>query len=247
MERNTRFWTKTLILFLNLGVIFIPQFTEAQVKIGLENLLENHLDLIKGKKIGIIANQTSLDSKGKHIVEVLLPHTNITTLFGPEHGFFGDNEVVNNLFFMNKDCRGYPEEIFVTNTDAVRMKNNVIAEAHSPPLFLSPAEFDLRLKVGSPVIDQGVFLTKIISDGSGTELKVKDAKFFSDGFGISGLKGDMIQLEGDNRTARVVKIDYQNNMLIVDRDLTWHSGQGVSLEYEGQSLDVGAFEHGNDW
>lgn len=69
-----------------------PQSTQDNFKIGLENLLENHLDLIQGKKLGIIANQTSLDAKGRHIVNLLSEHAQITTLFGPEHGFYGNIE-----------------------------------------------------------------------------------------------------------------------------------------------------------
>lgn len=83
-------------ILLIIPVIFIctctPQHTQENFKIGLENLLENHLDLIKGKKLGIIANQTSLDSKGTHIVNLLSEHAEITTLFGPEHGFYGNIE-----------------------------------------------------------------------------------------------------------------------------------------------------------
>lgn len=84
--------TRVLIWIIAFGLAFTSHYARAEVKIGLENLLENHLDLIQGKRVGIIANQTSLDAQGKHIVERLLPHANITTLFGPEHGFFGDNE-----------------------------------------------------------------------------------------------------------------------------------------------------------
>lgn len=64
-----------------------------QVKTGLENLLENRLDLIRGKRLGLLTNQTSVDSEGRHIVELLSEHSQIVTvLFGPEHGFMGDME-----------------------------------------------------------------------------------------------------------------------------------------------------------
>ncbi len=64
-----------------------------QVKTGLENLLENHLALIQGKRLGVLANQTSMDAKGRHIVELLSQHSQIVTvLFGPEHGFMGNVE-----------------------------------------------------------------------------------------------------------------------------------------------------------
>ncbi len=69
-----------------------PQKSPDKFKVGLENLLENHLDLIRGKRIGIITNQTSLDAEGKHIANLLSEHAQVTTLFGPEHGFYGNIE-----------------------------------------------------------------------------------------------------------------------------------------------------------
>lgn len=87
-----------MAIFLILPILFSPfafssSITTPQVKIGLENLLENHLDLVRGKKLGVLANQTSVDSKGRHIVELLSEHSQIVTvLFGPEHGFMGDVE-----------------------------------------------------------------------------------------------------------------------------------------------------------
>jgi uncharacterized protein YbbC (DUF1343 family) len=78
------------MLFL---LMFFSKNTTSQVKTGLENLLENHLDQIQGKRLGLLTNQTSIDSKGHHIVELLSEHAQIVTvLFGPEHGFMGDVE-----------------------------------------------------------------------------------------------------------------------------------------------------------
>ena len=86
----TTFLISPLLLF---SLSFFSMTATPQVKTGLDNLLEDHLDLIQGKKLGILANQTSVDSKGRHIVELLAEHSQIVTvLFGPEHGFMGDVE-----------------------------------------------------------------------------------------------------------------------------------------------------------
>ena len=86
----TAFLILPLLLF---SITFTSIAATPQVKTGLENLLENHLDLIQGKKLGLLANQTSVDSKGRHIVDLLSEHAQIVTvLFGPEHGFMGDVE-----------------------------------------------------------------------------------------------------------------------------------------------------------
>ena len=58
------------------------------------NQLNTYLPLLKGKKVGIVGNQTSLiNSKLKnhtHLVDTLLQlNINIVTVFSPEHGFRG--------------------------------------------------------------------------------------------------------------------------------------------------------------
>ena len=85
-------WKTLLIIPVVFLFTCIPQNSQDKFKIGLENLVEDHLDLIQGRKLGIIANQTSLDAEGTHIVSLLSKHAEITTLFGPEHGFYGNIE-----------------------------------------------------------------------------------------------------------------------------------------------------------
>jgi len=62
------------------------------VKTGLDVLLEKRLDLIKGKKIGIITNQTGISGRGTHIVDELKPLQDVIVgaLFAPEHGIRGE-------------------------------------------------------------------------------------------------------------------------------------------------------------
>jgi uncharacterized protein YbbC (DUF1343 family) len=86
----TAFLISPLLLF---SFVFSSITAAPQVKTGLENLLENHLDLVRGKRIGLLTNQTAVDSEGRHIVDLLSAHAQIVAvLFGPEHGFMGDVE-----------------------------------------------------------------------------------------------------------------------------------------------------------
>jgi uncharacterized protein YbbC (DUF1343 family) len=86
----TAFLISPLLL---ISFVFSSMAITPQTKTGLENLLENHLDLIRGKRLGLLANQTSVDSEGRHIVELLSEHSQIVTvLFGPEHSFMGNME-----------------------------------------------------------------------------------------------------------------------------------------------------------
>ncbi|MBI4547431.1 MAG: DUF1343 domain-containing protein [Ignavibacteriae bacterium] len=72
-----------------------------RVKVGAEILLEKHLDLLKGKQVGIICNHTSILPNGVHLVDTLLKRgVAITALFSPEHGIRGAvaaGETVNDV------------------------------------------------------------------------------------------------------------------------------------------------------
>lgn len=114
---------------------------------------------------------------------------------------------------------------------------------NSNPLFLDPANADFRLQSNSPCIDTGGFLTQTTSSGSGKTLVVEDARFFTDGFGIPGVSGDRIQLEGQTTTAVVTNVNYTTNTLTLDTSLTWTKGQGVAYAYHGSRPDIGAYEY----
>ena len=114
------------------------------------------------------------------------------------------------------------------------------------PGFVDENNHDFRLQVGSLMIDNGTFLTRTAGSGSGTSMRVQDASYFFDGFGIEGEQGDLIQLENTTEAAMVVDIDYANNILVLSSPLAWNAGQGVSLAYAGRGPDIGAFENGLD-
>ena len=118
-----------------------------------------------------------------------------------------------------------------------------ISNMEYDPLFVDAANHDFHLQGDSQMIDAGTFLAKTDGAGNGTSMKVLDATYFCDGFRIEGEKGDLIQLEGDTKTAHVINIDYANNTLTLDQPLSWTSGKGVSLAYSGSAPDIGAYEY----
>ena len=79
-------------IVLNLIAIALAFSQQSRVKIGAEILIEKRLDLIKGKKIGIVTNHTGILPDGRHIVDVLneIEGVEIVALFGPEHGIRGE-------------------------------------------------------------------------------------------------------------------------------------------------------------
>ena len=66
-----------------------------------------------------------------------------------------------------------------------------------------------------------------------------------DGWGMQalGVLGDIIQLEGQTKRAKIINVDYSTNTITVDESLTWTKGQGVSLAYSGNKPDIGAYEY----
>jgi uncharacterized protein YbbC (DUF1343 family) len=62
------------------------------VQTGLARLASEGSSLLEGRRIGLIVNPTSVDSRLRHAIDALRTRTelSITGLFGPEHGVRGD-------------------------------------------------------------------------------------------------------------------------------------------------------------
>lgn len=74
-------------------------------------------------------------------------------------------------------------------------------------------------------------------------LPVADARWFYDGFGITGQDGDFVWVGRDRHAARITRTDRESNVLHLDRDVRWKAGEPVSLPYVGRAPDFGAMEH----
>jgi len=76
-----------------------------KVKLGLEVFLEKHLDLIRGKRVGLITNPSGVDSRLQSTVDLLARHPEIqlVALYGPEHGVRGDSQAGEYVpFYIDK-------------------------------------------------------------------------------------------------------------------------------------------------
>lgn len=87
---NTLFCTLALFIFC------LPSdFLDASVKPGVESLFSSpHKDILRGKKIGLITNQTAIDTKGISTTNILKKYAgehgySLVALFAPEHGLTG--------------------------------------------------------------------------------------------------------------------------------------------------------------
>jgi uncharacterized protein YbbC (DUF1343 family) len=62
------------------------------ITLGVERLLSEKIDLLRGARIGLVCNQASVDHGFRHLADVFHQHPdlNLTALFGPQHGIRGD-------------------------------------------------------------------------------------------------------------------------------------------------------------
>jgi len=78
---------------------------EKKVTTGIEFIINEKKNLIKNKRVGIISNQTSVNTNDIHITKLISKYTKSIVVFAPEHGFDGDvddrkkinNEINNEL------------------------------------------------------------------------------------------------------------------------------------------------------
>jgi uncharacterized protein YbbC (DUF1343 family)/CubicO group peptidase (beta-lactamase class C family) len=71
----------------------------AQTRTGLDVLEDEAFQQLKGKRIGLITNQTGLDRQGRRNIDQMLANgVNVATIFSPEHGLAGtqDSDVANS-------------------------------------------------------------------------------------------------------------------------------------------------------
>ena len=69
----------------------LPVRKPPAVKLGIEVLIEDHLDLIRDKRVGLITNPSAVGSDLRSDIDILanIPGVNLVALFGAEHGVRG--------------------------------------------------------------------------------------------------------------------------------------------------------------
>lgn len=75
-----------------LSSTFSPNQNQHRIVLGLEKLLEDRIDLVQDRRVGLICNQASVNHGFVHAADLLNDHlaVNLTALFGPQHGIRGD-------------------------------------------------------------------------------------------------------------------------------------------------------------
>jgi len=77
---------------------------------GIEILLDERIDLVRGKRVGLVTNPTGVD-RGLHSAVDLLarhPQVELVALFGPEHGVRGDAQAGEHVGSSRDRATGLP-------------------------------------------------------------------------------------------------------------------------------------------
>ena len=83
--------------------------TGAAVRPGIEVLLRDSMHLVRGKRVGLVTNQTGIDSHGASDVDVMVARdVRLVALFSPEHGFRGAADPGAAIGFARDSATGLP-------------------------------------------------------------------------------------------------------------------------------------------
>ncbi|MFC0523564.1 exo-beta-N-acetylmuramidase NamZ domain-containing protein [Pontibacillus salicampi] len=79
-------------------------------QLGVEKFLEEHKDLVKGKKVGLITNPTGVDQQLRSVVDTLHEDEGVqlTALYGPEHGVRGSAQAGDYVESYTDEKTGLP-------------------------------------------------------------------------------------------------------------------------------------------
>jgi uncharacterized protein YbbC (DUF1343 family) len=93
---------------LVLGLLVLPlSILAADVKFGVDVLRESNFEGLASKRVGLVVNPASVDSRLMSTVDVLANQNRfkLTSLFGPEHGIYGDEYAGAKVEDRPKDVR----------------------------------------------------------------------------------------------------------------------------------------------
>lgn len=89
-------YTKNVIFILLISIFIVStgnirSYAAPKVKLGDDLLLTKYSKLIDGKGVGLITNQTGVNSNGKSDIDLLINYKNakLVALYAPEHGIDG--------------------------------------------------------------------------------------------------------------------------------------------------------------
>jgi PKD repeat protein/polygalacturonase len=115
-------------------------------------------------------------------------------------------------------------------------------ELKRDPLLMDTSKCNWTLKSNSSCVDAGDWPTHTNGAGLGTQITVKNARYFTPGYWLTD--GDIIVV-GSTRNLKITNINYYTNQITVNRSFTWADNDPVSFPYAGSAPDIGAYEYVN--
>lgn len=79
-------------------------------RLGIEILLTERIDLLRGRRVGLVTNATGVDRQLRSTVDLLAAHPQVelVALFGPEHGVRGDVQAGDHVADIRDTATGLP-------------------------------------------------------------------------------------------------------------------------------------------
>jgi uncharacterized protein YbbC (DUF1343 family) len=76
-------------IFVVLASVLVGANASGAVELGIDVLESNGYALLKNKRVGLVTNQTGVDSRGVRAQVLLRKNCNLVALYAPEHGLDG--------------------------------------------------------------------------------------------------------------------------------------------------------------
>ena len=99
-----------------------------KIILGCENFLSDYLELVTRKRVGLITNQTGVDSQLNSLIDLFHenPYIDLVALYGPEHGVYGNAQAGEYIPFHTDEKYGLPVHSLYGQTmksDTSRLKD----------------------------------------------------------------------------------------------------------------------------
>lgn len=81
-----------------------------RVRLGIEVLLTDSIQLVRGRRVGLITNHTGITPEGRSTIDLLnrIPGVTLTALFAPEHGIRGEAQAGERIDASRDPATGVP-------------------------------------------------------------------------------------------------------------------------------------------
>src|SRR5450432_779466 len=90
------------------AVLFCAASAQASVELGIDVLVSHDYSLLAGKRVGLITNQTGVNSAGIKTRLLLKRHCNLVALYTPEHGLDGTEKAGRKVGTARDRLTGLP-------------------------------------------------------------------------------------------------------------------------------------------